>query len=229
MRILLIEDDPAIAAFVRQGLTEEGHAVAVATRADDARTQHALEPAELLLLDRRLPDGDGLDLLRSLRADGDTTPVIVLTARDGVEDRVEGLRAGADDYLVKPFAFAELLARLDAVHRRAAPAGARPPTDVLQFGPVRVDLVALRVFCDAQEVRLTATEFRLLRHLAEHAGQVCTRTRLLDAVWDTHHDPGTNLVDVYVSYVRARLADAGAPSLIHTVRGRGFVWELRSP
>ncbi|MCB9662974.1 MAG: response regulator transcription factor [Alphaproteobacteria bacterium] len=222
MRILLVEDDASIAAFVQQGLVEEGHAVEhVLTRADAAERQ-ALAPADVVLLDRRLPDGDGLQLVHRLREGGDRTPVVVLTARDAVDDRVEGLRAGADDYLVKPFAFAELLARIDAVCRRA-----RPGQGPLRFGPLQVDVEALRVFCDGREVQLTATEFRLLRYLAEHAGQVCTRTRLLEAVWDTHHDPGTNLVDVYVSYLRARLAEAGAPPLVHTVRGRGYVFELR--
>jgi DNA-binding response OmpR family regulator len=164
-----------------------------------------------------LPDGDGLSLVRDMRRRGDATPVICLTARDQTEDKVEGLYGGADDYLVKPFEFGELLARIAAVTRRA------PSTGHLVVGDLTIDLPRRRVHRGELEVQLTAQEYALLRYMAEHAGQVLSRTRLLEAVWDMSHDPRTNVVDVYISYLRAKIDKDFVHKLLHTVRGVGYV------
>jgi DNA-binding response OmpR family regulator len=221
MHILAVEDEPRIADLLQRGLTEEGHTVTLARSLAEARRQLVDHDPDLLVVDRMLPDGDGLDLVRRLRRDGDDRPILVVTARDRVEDRVEGLYGGADDYLVKPFAFDELLARIAAIGRRA-----RGPSRI-EIGDLVVDVDALRVWRGGEEIRLTAQEFKLLRYLAEHTGKVVSRTRLLEGVWDLHHDPGTNIVDVYVSYLRAKIDKGRDRPLIHTVRGLGFVLEDR--
>jgi DNA-binding response OmpR family regulator len=218
MRILVVEDERKIAGFLERGLSEEGHRVTVAVDLASARPI-ARDGWDVLLVDRMLPDGDGLSLIRELRADGDATPAICLTALDRVDARVEGLQRGADDYLVKPFAFEELLARIGAVTRRG---GAQ---ERLQVADLVVDVPARRVFRGDTEIKLTVREFDLLRYLAERPGRVVGRTRLLEAVWDTQHDPGTNVVDVYVSYLRAKIDRGFEPSLLHTVRGVGYVLE----
>lgn len=218
MRILVVEDAPKIAAFLEQGLREEGHRVEVAGDLESARAALARQPAELLLVDRMLPDGDGLDLVRSLRRAGDATPAICLTARDRLDERVQGLHDGADDYLVKPFAFDELLARIAAVSRRVGRA-----TGVVVVADLEVDLDRHRVTRAGREVRLTAQEFALLRYLVENRGRVLSRARILENVWDTHHDPGSNVVDVYMSYLRAKVDKGFDRPLIHTVRGAGYL------
>lgn len=219
MQILLIEDDRRIADFLVRGLTEEGHRVEHVTdlRGAQARLDHM--EIDLLIVDRMLPDGDGLALVRGLRARGDTRPALVLTAMDRVEDRVEGLYGGADDYLNKPFAFEELLARVTALSRRSGGATAGRVT----VGDLVVDTTALRVWRAGVEVSLTAQELRLLRVLAENAGRVVSRAKLLDQVWDLKRDPGTNLVDVYISYLRAKIDKGHERPLLHTVRGVGFL------
>ena len=222
VRILLVEDDRRIASFLRRGLTEEGHLVEVAEDLGEARSAVDRGDWQVIVVDRMLPDGDGLSLIRELRRAGTAIPAICLTARDRVEERVEGLTGGADDYLVKPFAFAELLARIDNVARRAARHG-----DALEVGDLHIDCAAHRVTRAGQAVALTAQEFRLLRHLAENAGRVMTRARLLEAVWGMQFDPGTNMVDVYISYLRAKVDRPFAGPLIHTVRGVGYVLETR--
>ena len=224
MHILILEDEPKIASFLRRGLSEEGHMVEAAADLRGARELLGKSSFDLLLVDRMLPDGDGLSLVRELRRAGDQTPVLCLTARDRVEERVEGLNGGADDYLVKPFSFDELLARVAALARRSGLAGGR-----VSVGDLEVDLDALRVWRAGVEVRLTAQEFRLLRALAEHPGHIVSRTRLLESAWDLHHDPGTNVVDVYVGYLRAKIDRGHARPLIHTVRGLGYVLEDRDP
>ena len=224
MHILILEDEPKIASFLRRGLSEEGHMVEAAADLRGARELLGKSSFDLLLVDRMLPDGDGLSLVRELRRAGDQTPVLCLTARDRVEERVEGLNGGADDYLVKPFSFDELLARVAALARRSGLAGGR-----VSVGDLEVDLDALRVWRAGAEVRLTAQEFRLLRALAEHPGHIVSRTRLLESAWDLHHDPGTNVVDVYVGYLRAKIDRGHARPLIHTVRGLGYVLEDRDP
>jgi DNA-binding response OmpR family regulator len=219
--VLVVEDEKKIAGFLQRGLEEEGHRVTVA--GDVAGGRLALESGayDLVLVDRMLPDGDGLDLVRALRRRKDQTPAICLTARDRVEERVAGLQGGADDYLVKPFAFDELLARIDAVTRRVRGA------DVLEVGDLRVDIGARRVTRAGADIRLTAREFDLLRYLAEHKGRVLGRTRLLEAVWETTHDPGTNTVDVYISYLRSKVDKGFGRPLLHTIRGVGYVLEDR--
>ncbi len=221
MRILVVEDERKIAGFLRRGLGEEGHRVEVAEDLDAARAAIAGGGFDLVILDRMLPDGDGLDLVRELRRRGDATPAICLTARDRVNERVEGLHGGADDYLVKPFSFEELLARIAAVSRRAG-AGER-----LEIADLVLDLAAHRVSRAGRDIQLTAKEFALLRALAEGAGRVLSRTRLLERVWETSHDPGTNVVDVAVSALRAKVDRGFDRPLIHTVRGVGYVLEDR--
>lgn len=219
MRILVVEDEAGILDFLMRGLSDEGHTVFAAGDLAQARVQLTQAEPDLLLLDRMLPDGDGLELVAGARAAHPELAIICLTARDRVEDRIEGLYGGADDYLVKPFAFDELLARIAAVFRRhAAP-------DRLQVGDLIVDVRARRVHRGGDEVRLTAREFDLLRYLAEHSGRVLSRAQLLDAVWGTTHDPRTNLVDVYISYLRAKIDRDRKAALIHTVRGVGYVLE----
>ncbi|MCA9517841.1 MAG: response regulator transcription factor [Myxococcales bacterium] len=221
MRVLVIEDEPKIAGFLARGLEEEGHRVDVVGDLAAARLSVRTERYDLLLVDRMLPDGDGLSVVRELRRAKDATPTICLTARDRVEERVEGLYGGADDYLVKPFELDELLARIAAVTRRAA------VPERLEVADLVVDVAAHRVFRGGVEIQLTAQELSLLRYLAEHAGRVLSRTRILDAVWGVTHDPRTNVVDVYVSYLRAKIDKGFDPPLIHTVRGTGYVLEDR--
>lgn len=220
MKILVVEDERKIGKFLERGLGEEGHRVTLVGDLRGAREALSAGPHDLWILDRMLPDGDGLSLVRERRKAGDATPALCLTARDRVEERVEALNAGADDYLVKPFAYEELLARINAVTRRHGRA------DVLRVADLVVDPVGRRATRgDGVEIRLTAREFDLLRYLAERPGRVVSRTQLLDAVWDTQHDPQTNVVDVYVSYLRAKIDKDFSPALLHTVRGVGYVLE----
>jgi DNA-binding response OmpR family regulator len=219
MRILVVEDEPKIAGFLSRGLEGEGHRVDVVSDLEAARLAVRVEHYDLLLVDRMLPDGDGLAVVRELRRDNDRTPAICLTARDRVEERVEGLYGGADDYLVKPFEFDELLARIAAVTRRA------PAADRIEIDDLAIDVAAHRVYRAGREIPLTAQEFALLRYLAENRGRVLSRTRILDSVWGTTHDPRTNVVDVYVSYLRAKIDKGFERPLLHTVRGSGYVLE----
>jgi DNA-binding response OmpR family regulator len=217
MHILVVEDDAKIAGFLQRGLVEEGHRVEVARSLEAARAETRSLSYDLMLVDRMLPDGDGLALVRDVRRRGEATPIICLTARDQTEDKVEGLYGGADDYLVKPFEFGELLARIDAVTRRAPSAG------TLNVGDLSIDRPSRRVHRAGRELHLTAQEFALLRYLAEHAGVVLSRTRLLEAVWGMSHDPRTNVVDVYISYLRAKVDKGFDHKLLQTVRGVGYV------
>ncbi len=221
MRILIVEDEKKIASFLIRGLSEEGHSMVGTGDLAEARAALADGSFDLLLVDRMLPDGDGLSLIRELRRAGDRTPALCLTARDRLEERVEGLYGGADDYLVKPFAFEELLARIAAITRRGT------ATRVLQVGDLQIDTDAYRVNRAGEEITVTAQEIRLLRVLAENAGRVMSRTRLLELVWDTRFDPGTNVVDVYVSYLRQKIDKGHDRALLHTVRGAGYVLEDR--
>lgn len=215
-----------MAGLLRRSLEEEGHEVRLAATLEEARQALAVSDRspELLIVDRMLPDGDGLRLVQQLRRAGDPRPALVLTARDRVDDRVEGLHSGADDYLGKPFALAELLARVEALGRRVASA-----VPVLRVGELEVERESMRVRRDGEAIRLTALEFRLLVCLAENAGRVMSKARLLEEVWDIHHDPGTNLVEIYISYLRAKIDKRPGVEtpLIHTVRGLGYVLEDR--
>ena len=219
MRILLIEDDPEQSAYAARGLREAGHVVDCA--ADGGAGLHLAVTGryDLLLVDRMLPRLDGLAVIDALRREGRTTPAIVLSALGTVDDRVRGLRAGGDDYLVKPYAFEELLARIDAVLRRGQ--GGAPVTQ-LKVGDLAMDLLGRTVTRGGRVLELKPQEFRLLEYLLRHAGHVVTRTMLLEAVWDYHFDPQTNVVDVLVSRLRAKIDRPPFKPLIHTVRGAGY-------
>jgi two-component system OmpR family response regulator len=220
-RILCVEDDPTTADYIAKGLGEAGMAVDVASNGRDGLHQASHGHYDAIVLDRMLPGMDGLALLSTLRADGNTTPVVMLSALSSLDERVRGLRAGSDDYLAKPFAFAELLARLEAVRRRSSNTGDAPVTK-LTYADLEVDLLARKVTRSGRKIELQPREFRLLEFMLAHQGQVVTRTMLLEDVWDYHFDPGTNVIDVHVSRLRKKLDEGGAPSLLHTVRGAGY-------
>jgi two-component system copper resistance phosphate regulon response regulator CusR len=217
MKLLVVEDEPAGASFLRRGLGEEGFAVDVAARGDEANRMVAAYDYDAIVLDVMLPDRDGFDLCRGWRSQGLKTPILFLTARDDVRDRVRGLNLGADDYLVKPFAFAELLARLRALLRRgqAAPLAAR-----LQVGDLVIDTQQRRAWRNGRGLDLTMREYQLLEHLTRNAGQVVSRKALWEHVWESHCVPDSNVVDVYIGYLRNKLGRS--PDLIHTVRGGGY-------
>ena len=219
MRLLLIEDDPRVADFVVKGLREAGHAVDHVADGREGLFLVAARDHDLVILDRMLPGVDGLTILGAMRAAGDPTPVMILSALGEVDDRVRGLKAGSDDYLTKPFAFSELLARIEVLARRgAAPAG----ESSLSIGPLEMGLESREVRVAGVRVDLTAREFRILEHLVRNQGRVVTRTMLLEKVWDYNFDPQTNIIDQHVSRLRHKLSPPGAPSIISTVRGVGY-------
>ena len=221
MRILVVEDDKDVAAFVIKGLREAGHAVEAADNGRDGLFLAASENFDAIILDRMLPGGiDGLRLLETLRAQDNTTPVVFLSALTQVDDRVRGLKAGGDDYLTKPFAFAELLARVEALARRGKGDG---PATRLAVGDLEMDLLSRSVRRGAQKIELQPREFRLLEYLMRHAGQVVTRTMLLEGVWDYHFDPQTNVIDVHVSRLRQKIDKPFELPLLHTVRNAGYM------
>ena len=221
--MLLLEDDLRLAGLLERGLRGEGHAVDRAGTIEDGRWLATENPYDVLILDVMLPDGDGFGLCADLRAHGVWTPVLLLTARDAVVDRVRGLDVGADDYLVKPFAFPELTARLRALTRRGAPV--RPT--VVQVGSLAVDPAARSVMIDGRPLDLTAREYALLELFARRAGDVLTRTEILERVWDWAFDGTSNVIDVYVRNLRTKMAEHPTAPRIETVRGLGYV--LRPP
>jgi two-component system OmpR family response regulator len=224
MRILFVEDDPTVAGFVVKGLKEAGHVVEHADNGRDGLFLAASEAFDTIILDRMLPGGiDGLRLLETLRGQNNTTPVLVLSALSQVDDRVAGLKAGGDDYLTKPFAFSELMARVEALTRRGKTDG---PQTKLLVGDLEMDLLSRSVRRAAQKIDLQPREFRLLEYLMRHAGQVVTRTMLLEGVWDYHFDPQTNVIDVHVSRLRQKIDKPFPSPLIHTIRNAGYM--LRS-
>jgi DNA-binding response OmpR family regulator len=223
VRILIVEDEPAIADFVERGLRAEGYDVESVHDGIEAARRAVQERFDLMVLDLMLPGRDGLSVLEEVRAARPGLPVILLTARGEVSDRVAGLDAGASDYLVKPFAFAELAARVRA--RLRAADGTRT---TLHAADVEIDLLGRTVSRAGHPVRLSTTEFDLLVHLVRHAGEVVTRPQLLSAVWGYDHDPGTNVVDVYVGYVRRKLRVEGREAPISTVRSVGYRFESRT-
>ena len=228
MRILLIEDDPQTSRFVRKGLEEAGHVVDHAGDGKQGLLLALDAEHDVVVVDRMLPGLDGLSIVRSLRAANRSTPVLVLSALGEVDDRVEGLRAGGDDYLVKPFALAELSARLEAlVRRRGTGPDHEAPATRLAVADLEMDLLARTVKRAGRVIEIKPREFRLLEYLMRHAGQVVTRTMLLEAVWDYHFDPQTNVIDVHVSRLRRKIDHDFGPPLIHTVRGAGYV--IRPP
>ncbi len=218
MRVLVVEDERKIADFVTKGLRESGFVVEACHRGDDALTRISNEPFDALVLDVMLPGRDGLDVLREIRRGGRDIPVVLLTARGGLEDRIGGLNAGADDYLPKPFYMEELVARLHAVIRRRDGRAA----SLLRVGTLVLDLPAREARVGEEAIELTAREFNLLELLARSPGRVFTRTMLYEQIWEYDFDPSTNLVDVYVRRLRAKIDSPGQPSMIETVRGVGY-------
>jgi two-component system, OmpR family, response regulator len=219
VRILLVEDDAETAGYVQQGLNEAGHSVAIAPDGRDGLFRAAGEEWDLLIIDRMLPGLDGLGLVRTLRGGGIESPVLFLTTLGGIDERVAGLNAGADDYLVKPFAFSELAARVAALGRR--PRRAAPDTR-LKVADLEMDLLARTVRRAGHLLDLQPREFRLLEFLMRHTEQVVTRTMLLEQVWDLHFDPHTNVVESHISRLRGKIDRGHAATLIHTVRGAGY-------
>ena len=226
MHLLLVEDDPTISRFLLRGLREENHVVDLAEDADAAEQFVAAGEYDAILLDVMLPgQADGFTLCRRFREAGIDTPVLMLTARDGVADRVHGLDIGADDYLTKPFAFDELLARLRALTRRGR---SRQYSATIACGPIEMDLEAHTVSALGQPLHLSATEYRLLEFLMRRVDTVVSRTQLADHVWGNDYDPFSNVADVYVGYLRRKLTAAGVPgTLIQTIRGLGYM--LKTP
>jgi two-component system, OmpR family, response regulator len=220
MRILLIEDDRETAQFLQKALRESGHATDLAFDGEDGLLQARSASHDVLIVDRMLPRRDGLSVVRALRDSGSQLPVLILSALADVDDRVKGLRAGGDDYLTKPFAYSELLARVEALVRRA-----RPDEEQTRYivADLTLDRLSHRVTRGGEPIVLQPREFRLLEYLMKNAGQVVTRTMLLEHVWDYHFDPQTNVIDVHISRLRAKIDKSFAEPLLHTVRGAGYV------
>ncbi|MGD8379527.1 MAG: response regulator transcription factor [Gammaproteobacteria bacterium] len=219
MRVLIIEDDAVGAEFLQRALRESGHVPLHARDGEEGLHLALEEPCDVMVVDRMLPGRDGLEVIRLAREGGVTTPVLILSALGEVDDRVRGLRAGGDDYLVKPYALQELLARLDALVRRTSP---EQSAETLQVGDLVLDRLKRKVSRGERDIALQPKEFRLLEYLMLHAGRVVTRTMLLENVWDYHFDPQTNVIDVHISRLRRKVdRDEEAP-LIHTLRGAGY-------
>jgi two-component system, OmpR family, response regulator len=220
MRILLIEDDKEAAAYLSKALREAGHVPDHAPDGDSGASMAADGGYDVLVVDRMLPKRDGLSIIEELRGKGDHTPALILSALGQVDDRVAGLRAGGDDYLPKPYAFSELLARVEALARRRIPDAAET---VFRVGDLELDRLSHTVARSGQGIPLQPREFRLLEYLMKHAGQVVTRTMLLENVWDYHFDPQTNVIDVHISRLRAKIDKGFREPLLHTVRGAGYM------
>ena len=220
MHILLVEDDRQTANFLQKGLTETGYVVDWADNGEDGLHLANNSQYDALIVDRMLPKRDGLSLIQSLRSQGNQTPVLILSALGEVDNRVEGLRAGGDDYLVKPYAFSELLARLQALMRRAQPTQEQT---ILKLRDLEMDLLKRRVTRAGTVINLQPREFVLLEYLMRHAGQAVTRTMLLEKVWDYHFDPQTNVIDVHIIRLRSKIDKDFDVPLLHTVRGAGYL------
>jgi len=219
MRILLIEDDAESAQFVTKGLMEAGHIVEHASDGNAGLFMAVEQPFDLLIIDRMLPKVDGLTIIQTLRSSNNQTPILILSALHQVDERVKGLKAGGDDYLVKPFAFSELLARIEVLSRRSRTA---TQNTSLKIGDLEMNLLTRTVTRAGQDIPLQNKEFALLEYLIRHAGQVVTRTMLLENVWDFHFDPQTNVIDVQVSRLRQKVDKGFEKSLIKTIRGAGY-------
>ena len=225
VKILVVEDDPQTADYLVHGLTEHGHVVDLAKDGRSGLFMAISETYDALVVDRLLPELDGIGVVKAMRAAEVRAPVLFLTALGGIDDRVQGLDSGADDYLVKPFAFSELLARINALGRR--PALAQPEPTVLRVADLELDLLKRTAIRGGRRIDLQPREFRLLEYLMRHAGQVVTRTMLLEQVWDFHFDPRTSVVETHISRLRAKLGNGEGQDLIQTVRGAGYA--LRAP
>ncbi len=221
MKVLVVEDNERVARFVTRGLAEAGHTVEHAANGRDGMFIAASEPFDVIVMDRMLPGNiDGLGIIEALRKAGNHTPILILSALDDVDERIKGLRSGGDDYLTKPFAFGELLARVDALGRRAVDHGSER---TLQVGDLRMDLLSRRVTRGSRAISLQPREFKLLEYLMRHANQVVTRTMLLEAVWNYNFDPQTNVVDVHISKLRQKLELDSERPLVRTVRNAGYM------
>ncbi len=220
MRVLVIEDDKETAGFLHKSLKESGHGAEVATDGESGLALAREGGFDVLIVDRMLPILDGLSIIKQLRAEGDRTPVLILSALGEVDDRVKGLRAGGDDYLTKPYAYTELLARIEALARRHAP---EEQATRYVVADLVLDRLSHRVMRGGESIVLQPREYRLLEYLMRHAGQVVTRTMLLENVWDYHFDPQTNVIDVHVSRLRAKIDKGYETPLLHTVRGAGYM------
>jgi two-component system OmpR family response regulator len=225
MRILLIEDDIDTASYLAKGLNESGHTVNMAHNGRDGFFMALDQPYDALVIDRMLPGMDGLSIVRAIRTSGNQAPTLILSALGEVDARVEGLRAGCDDYLVKPFAFSELIARLEALIRRSTTATEQ--TTKLKVGDLEMDLLSHKVKRNHQTIELQPREFRLLEFFMRNSGQVVTRTMLLERVWDYNFDPQTNVIDVHISRLRSKIDKQFKHPMLHTIRGAGYI--LRAP
>jgi two-component system, OmpR family, response regulator len=222
VKILVVEDNERVARFVTRGLREAGHTVEHAGNGRDGMFTAASESFDVIVLDRMLPGNiDGLAIIEALRKSGNRTPILILSALNDVDERIRGLRSGGDDYLTKPFAFGELLARVDALGRRGGDGGATER--MLQVGDLRMDLLSRRVTRGSRAITLQPREFKLLEYLMRHANQVVTRTMLLEAVWDYNFDPQTNVVDVHISKLRQKIEHEAERPLVRTVRNAGYM------
>ena len=224
MKLLLVEDDAGTASYIGRGLKEHGHVVDVAKTGRDGLFMATGQSYDVLLVDRMLPKIDGLSLVKTLRSAGIQFPILFLTTMNGIDDRVDGLEAGGDDYLVKPFAFSELLARINALARRPPISGAET---VLRVDDLEMDLLKRKVSRSGESLELQPREFQLLEFLMRHTDQVVTRTMLLEGVWEFHFDPKTNVVETHISRLRAKIDRGRERELIQTIRGSGY--SLRAP
>ena len=220
MKVLVIEDDREASRYLEKALTEAGHSADVAGDGETGETLAENGHYDVLIVDRMLPKKDGLSVIMALRAKGIETPVLILSALGQVDDRVTGLRAGGDDYLTKPYAFSELLARIEVLQRRKNPKEAET---IYRVGDLELDRLAHTAKRAGQDIILQPREFRLLEYLMRHAGQVVTRTMLLENVWDYHFDPQTNVIDVHISRLRSKIEKGFDTPLLHTVRGAGYM------
>ena len=225
MRILVVEDDPDMSRFIARGLSEQSYAVDVAATGSAALEASAASTYDLIVLDAMIPAPDGFEVCRQLRAEGNDASILMLTARDSLADRVEGLDSGADDYLVKPFEFAELLARLRALLRRR---GTRQ-YPVIEVGDLRVDTRSHRVSRGGTELQLTTKEYALIEYLSVNAGRVMGREEIAEHVWNEDFDPFSNLIEVYIGRLRRQVDDDREVKLIHTIRGSGYILDPRGP
>jgi two-component system OmpR family response regulator len=222
LRILVVEDDETVSSYIVKGLREKGHTAELVNSGRDGLFMATTEEFDAIILDRMLPAPDGMTILKTLRASGIETPVLILSALGEVDDRVEGLKAGSDDYLVKPFVFSELMARLEVIAKRRIP---KAQETVLEVGALKMDLLKHKVTKAGQVIDMQPREFRLLEYLMRNKGQLVTRTMLLEQVWDYHFDPETNVIDVHISRIRSKIDDSDTKdSFIETIRGSGYIF-----
>ena len=225
MRLLVIEDDQQVSTYIAKGMEEAGHVVDQANTGKEGLFLAATEDYDAMIVDRMLPELDGLAIIKTIRGAGNDTPVLILSALGEVDDRVKGLRSGGDDYLVKPFAFAELLARIEIMAQRKVRGNGEGAATTLEVADLKLDLLARTVTRRDQTIELQSTEFRLLEYLLKNKGQVVTRTMLLEHVWDYHFDPQTNVIDVHISRLRSKIDKGYNTQIIRTVRGAGYIIE----